>query len=203
MSGATRFADLPLVQTWVDRAASNAVTAAQDVAADIGCQPSRGSQGVNSRPGSRMLASAGLRQGPRYPVAAGVERRHYRVGRAPGCREWPWLQATRHRRPEPPSANASPRAKATPTRMPAKEPGPTVTPIRSIAARSDARGIEHGLQDRGELLGMAATNRGAFFRKNMVIAVSRMDSDGAMDGRTVDCECEHVGSPPSPARHRA
>ena len=35
-----------------------------------------------------------------------------------------------------PSARDSPRAKATPTRMPAKEPGPTVTPMRSIRERS-------------------------------------------------------------------
>jgi hypothetical protein len=67
-----------------------------------------------------------------------------------------------------PSAKASPRAKATPTRMPAKEPGPTVTPIRSMAEQIDARGSEHGLQDPGEFLGMAAPYRGTFFRKNAI-----------------------------------
>jgi hypothetical protein len=136
MSGATRFPMMPFSREPGSMAASKRAAAAEEVAADLssqarrcfGCQfGNRARECLNPRQQQAVpRRGRGGRQAPPSPVGHRVK--------AAGT--WPWLQASRHRRKGSSSVSARPRAKATPTRIPAKEPGPTVTPMRSMAESS-------------------------------------------------------------------
>jgi hypothetical protein len=140
-------------------------SAAEDVAADVGGQPGRSFSGQFAT-GLENVCVQRRNKDP-DPVAAGVKSSHYRsaarLGRGNGHG---------FKRPDTDDRNAKRQCQTAGEGDADADAGKgarTNGHANTFNGReTDARGIEHGLQDRGELLGMAATNRGTFFRKNAI-----------------------------------